>query len=66
MVNYYRITKDARIAFGKNTGMISYASRVGGGYANDPNFSEDTERDFRRTNPELNDEPTTPLLVWPN
>ena len=59
MVDYYRTTKDGRIAFGKGTGMISYASRVGRGYDDDPNLSEDTERDFRRTYPEFNDVPIT-------
>jgi putative aminophosphonate oxidoreductase len=59
MVDYYRTTQDGRIAFGKGTGMISFASRVDGGYDDNPNLSEDTERDFRRTYPQLNDVPIT-------
>ena len=59
MVDYYRTTQDGRIAFGKGTGMISFASRVNGGYDDNPNLSEDTERDFRRTYPQLNDVPIT-------
>lgn len=59
MVDYYRTTQDGRIAFGKGTGMISYASRVGDGYDDNPSLSEDTERDFRRTYPSLNDVPIT-------
>lgn len=55
MVDYYRTTQDGRIAFGKGTGMISFASRVDGGYDDDPSLSEETERDFRRTYPQLND-----------
>jgi len=59
MVDYYRTTQDGRIAFGKGTGMISYASRVGEGYDDNPSLSEDTERDFRRTYPSLNNVPIT-------
>ncbi|MFQ6555934.1 FAD-dependent oxidoreductase [Pseudomonas sp. Lb2C1-1] len=59
MVDYYRTTQDGRIAFGKGTGMISFASRVDGGYDDNPSLSEDTERDFRRTYPQLNDVPIT-------
>ena len=59
MVDYYRTTQDGRIAFGKGTGMISFASRVDGGYDDNPDLSEDTERDFRRTYPQLNDVPIT-------
>ncbi|OZN80929.1 amine oxidase, partial [Pseudomonas aeruginosa] len=29
MVDYYRTTRDGRIAFGKGTGAISYGSRIG-------------------------------------
>lgn len=59
MVDYYRTTQDGRIAFGKGTGMISFASRVNDGYDDNPSLSEDTERDFRRTYPQLNDVPIT-------
>ena len=53
MVNYYRTTKDGRIAFGKGTGAITYGSTIG------PLFSEDaacidlTEQHFRMTYPQL-------------
>lgn len=59
MVDYYRTTKDGRIAFGKGTGMISFGSRVDAGYDDNQQLSEDTERDFRRTYPQLNDVPVT-------
>mgnify|MGYP000149050992 CR=1 FL=1 len=54
LVNYYRTTKDGRIAFGKGTGAIAYGSKIG------PLFSEDaacidlTEQHFRMTYPHLN------------
>lgn len=59
MVDYYRTTHDGRIAFGKGTGMISYASRVDARYDDNPTLNEDTERDFRRSYPQLADVPIT-------
>ncbi|AGI25168.1 FAD dependent oxidoreductase [Pseudomonas sp. ATCC 13867] len=59
MVDYYRTTHDGRIAFGKGTGMISYASRIDGSYDDNPQLNEDTERDFRRSYPQLADVPIT-------
>lgn len=55
MVDYYRTTRDGRIAFGKGTGAIAYGSRIG------PVFSEDAaslrlaEADLRRTYPAFAD-----------
>lgn len=59
MVDYYRTTKDGRIAFGKGTGMISYGSKIDSSYDHNPKLSEDTEKDFRRTYPQLKDVPIT-------
>lgn len=59
MVDYYRTTQDGRIAFGKGTGMITFASRVDASYDDNQQLSQDTERDFRRTYPQLNDVPLT-------
>ena len=59
MVDYYRTTRDGRIAFGKGTGMISYASRIDESYDHNPQLSEDTEQDLRRTYPQLSDVPVT-------
>lgn len=55
MVDYYRTTRDGRIAFGKGTGMISFASRIDDSYDHNPPLSDDTEQDLRRTYPQLND-----------
>lgn len=59
MVDYYRTTRDGRIAFGKGTGMISFASRIDAGYDDNPQLSADTERDLRCTYPQLDDVPVT-------
>ncbi|MFJ3261690.1 NAD(P)/FAD-dependent oxidoreductase [Pseudomonas sp. NPDC086581] len=59
MVDYYRTTQDGRIAFGKGTGMISFASRIDENYDHNPQLSEDTEQDLRRTYPQLDDVPVT-------
>ncbi|KAF1072198.1 MAG: Gamma-glutamylputrescine oxidoreductase [Pseudomonas citronellolis] len=55
MVDYYRTTRDGRIAFGKGTGMISFASRIDASYDDNPELSRDTEQDLRRTYPQLAD-----------
>ncbi|SDO68087.1 NAD(P)/FAD-dependent oxidoreductase [Pseudomonas jinjuensis] len=57
MVDYYRTTADGRIAFGKGTGMISFASRVDERFDDNPQLSRDTEEDFRRSYPQLADVP---------
>lgn len=59
MVDYYRTTQDGRIAFGKGTGMISFASRIDERYDHNPQLSDDTEQDLRRTYPQLADVPVT-------
>ncbi|QHA82832.1 FAD-dependent oxidoreductase [Pseudomonas mediterranea] len=65
MVDYYRTTRDGRIAFGKGTGMISYGSRVDASYDDNPQLSQDTEQDFRRTYPHLSDVPVTHAWCGP-
>lgn len=59
MVDYYRITRDGRIAFGKGGWTIGYGGRIG------PNFDRHSRRaaevttDFRRYYPSLTDVPVT-------
>jgi len=65
MVDYYRTTRDGRIAFGKGTGMISFASRIDESYDHNPQLSEDTEQDLRRTYPQLDDVPVTHSWTGP-
>lgn len=55
MVDYYRTTRDGRIAFGKGTGAISYGSRINEVFSEDPASILLTEADLRRTYPELGD-----------
>jgi glycine/D-amino acid oxidase-like deaminating enzyme len=55
MVDYYRTTRDGRIAFGKGTGAISYGSTIGPVFSNDEDSCKLTEADFRRTYPMLQD-----------
>jgi glycine/D-amino acid oxidase-like deaminating enzyme len=57
MVDYYRTTRDGRIAFGKGTAGVGYASRIG------PDFDRSARRtamvtaDLRRSYPALADVP---------
>lgn len=53
MVDYYRTTRDGRIAFGKGTGALAYGSRIGETFSNHAQSIELTEVDFRRTYPSL-------------
>lgn len=57
MVDYYRTTRDGRIAFGKGTGALSYGSRIGRVFDVDRESLALTEADFRRTYPSLGDIP---------
>jgi glycine/D-amino acid oxidase-like deaminating enzyme len=51
MVDYYRTTRDGRIAFGKGTGAIAFGSRIGPVFSEDPASLLLTEADLRRTYP---------------
>lgn len=55
MVDYYRTTPDGRIAFGKGTGSLSYGSKMGPVFSEDPVGIALTEADLRRTYPMLGD-----------
>ena len=57
MVDYYRTTRDGRIIFGKGTGLMSFASRVGTRYDQLPQLHAEVEEDFRRLYPQLADVP---------
>lgn len=58
MVDYYRTTRDGRIAFGKGTGALAYGSRIDDTFSQHQDSIELTESDFRRTYPNL---ATTPI-----
>ncbi|ATP45639.1 amine oxidase [Pseudomonas putida] len=53
MVDYYRTTRDGRIAFGKGTGALAYGSRIDDTFSRHDKSIELTEADFRRTYPNL-------------
>jgi len=55
MVNYYRTTRDGRIAFGKGTGAITYGSSINTVFSEDKRSCMRAEHDFRRTYPHLAD-----------
>lgn len=55
MVDYYRTTVDGRIAFGKGTGAIAYAGKIGPVFSYDPPSIALAEADLRRTYPMLKD-----------
>jgi glycine/D-amino acid oxidase-like deaminating enzyme len=57
MVDYYRTTHDGRIAFGKGTGGVRFAGRIGAAYDRNPAHSELVEAELRRYYPQLHDVP---------
>jgi glycine/D-amino acid oxidase-like deaminating enzyme len=57
MVDYYRTTHDGRIAFGKGTGGVRYAGRIGTAYDRNPAHSKLVEEELRRYYPQLGDVP---------
>ncbi len=55
LVNYYRTTKDGRIAFGKGTGSLEFCNRISPRFDYNTNDAKATEQDFRRSFPMLDD-----------
>lgn len=53
MVNYYRTTRDGRIAFGKGTAGLAFRNRIGDAYDSNPAHDAIVERELRRTYPML-------------
>lgn len=53
MVNYYRTTRDGRIAFGKGTGALSRGGIIDETFSHHAESCAMTEQDFRRTYPTL-------------
>ncbi|SDS23058.1 Glycine/D-amino acid oxidase [Halopseudomonas litoralis] len=49
MVNYYRTTRDGRIAFGKGTGALSYNGKINEVFSEHPQSIEMTRHDFLGT-----------------
>ena len=57
MVDYYRTTPEGRVIFGKGTGDLAFAGRIGSQYDRSPARAAMTEADFRRYYPALADVP---------
>lgn len=53
LVDYCRATPDGRVAFGKGTGSLSYASRINGCFSENKSDLRLAEDDFRQTFPSL-------------
>jgi glycine/D-amino acid oxidase-like deaminating enzyme len=59
MVDYYRPTRDGRIAFGKGGWTIALGGRIGPDFDRNPRRAAEVENDLRRTYPMLSDVPVT-------
>jgi putative aminophosphonate oxidoreductase len=59
MVDYYRITRDGRIAFGKGGWTIAYSGRIGPNFDRHPRRAAEVTADLRRYYPMLKDVPIT-------
>ncbi|MCC7032750.1 MAG: FAD-dependent oxidoreductase [Acidobacteria bacterium] len=59
MVDYYRVTRDGRVAFGKGGWTIAFGGRIGPAFDRSTRRARDVEADFRRCYPSLVDVPVT-------
>src|SRR5208337_3001291 len=59
MVDYYRITRDGRIAFGKGGWTIACGGNIGENFDRHPGRAAEVTADLRRYYPMLNDVPVT-------
>jgi glycine/D-amino acid oxidase-like deaminating enzyme len=59
MVDYYRITRDGRVAFGKGGWTIALGGRIGPAFDRSERRAAEVEADFRRYYPSLSDVPIT-------
>jgi putative aminophosphonate oxidoreductase len=59
MIDYYRITRDGRIAFGKGGWTIAYGGHIGPNFDRHRRRAKEVTADFRRYYPQLNDVPIT-------
>jgi putative aminophosphonate oxidoreductase len=59
MVDYYRVTRDGRIAFGKGGWTIAFAGNIGARFDRNARRAAEVTSDFRRYYPMLTDVPIT-------
>ncbi len=59
MVDYYHVTRDGRVAFGKGGWGIAFGGSIGPKFDRNARRARVVEADFRRTYPQLRDVPIT-------
>jgi glycine/D-amino acid oxidase-like deaminating enzyme len=59
MVDYYHVTREGRVAFGKGGWGIAFGGRIGAGFDRDSERARTVEADLRRTYPGLAGVPVT-------
>jgi glycine/D-amino acid oxidase-like deaminating enzyme len=59
MVDYYRITRDDRVAFGKGGWTIAFGGRIGPAFSRSARRAREVEAHLRRYYPTLSDVPVT-------
>lgn len=59
MVDYYRITRDGRVAFGKGGWTIAYGGNIGANFDRHPQRAAEVTADFRHYYPQLASVPIT-------
>jgi len=59
MVDYYRTTRDGRIAFGKGGSTLAFGGNIGGAFDRNPCRARQVTEDFRRYYPSLDHVPVT-------
>ena len=59
MVDYYRTTRDGRIAFGKGGSTLAYGGNIGNAFDRSTRRAREVEADFRRYYPSLGHVPIT-------
>lgn len=57
MVNYYRTSRDGRIAFGKGTAKPAYGGQIGPTFGDDQECNTMVTEEFKKTYPEIKDTP---------
>ena len=62
LVNYFRATRDGRVAFGRGGGTLAFGGRVGGAFDGLSPRSDDVARSFRSLYPQFADVPVA--LSW--
>ena len=65
MVQYYRTTRDGRIAFGRGSGSLSFASRVTPSFNHSSRRTNEVTAGFHRLYPALRDVPITHAWAGP-